>query len=105
MKKVFLSMEVWVLEESDVVGITEDARVRGELGAVIAKMDAVLPPNVSTSVGLKHDARRGSVPWVSVAGHQCEVGDGVAFHSALPGGSLAVPEILLLDATDAPEVV
>lgn len=92
MRKDELKVSVFVVEESDLSGVNEEARVSGKLESVRAAIADNFDRTVRVQVGMADDPRRGSVPWVSVAGVRLFAGEAVAF---FPSGPQRV---------DAPEV-
>lgn len=90
MRKQGVTLEVLVLEAGDLVGVDEEARVRGKLQERAAEIALLFPGNPSVTLGMKPAPRGRVVPYATVAGHQLVAGDGIAVHPLLPGGSVKV---------------
>ena len=92
MRNAELMIPVVVIEESDLAGVSDEARVSGEMESVRQRIAANFDRSMTVQVGLASDPRLGSVPWVSVGGVRLFAGEAVAF---MPSGPVKV---------DAPEV-
>ena len=90
MKQAVVAIPVTVIEASDLKGISEEARVTGELADHRARLQAQFDRNQTVEVGLA-PGKYGAQPWVRVAGVQLEEGDGIAFADFIPGGVMLVP--------------
>lgn len=91
MRNAELKISVVVVEESDLAGVNDEARVSGKMESIRRGIAEQFDRSLSVQVGMSEDSRRGSVPWVSIGGVRLRVGEAVAF---LPSGVAKV---------DAPE--
>lgn len=96
MRNAELKIPVVVVEESDLAGINDEARVNGEMESVRQGIAANFDRSVTVQVGMAADPRKGSVPWVSIGGVRLFAGEAVAF---FPSGAVKV------DAPEAPKPV
>lgn len=102
MRKATVEIEVWVLEEEDLAGVTDEARVRGTLQAEAASLAAKVPGSPSVSFGLRAGPRGRSEARATIGGIGLVAGEGLAFHPVFPGGAIRVPASLV--PTEAPPV-
>lgn len=89
MKQITIPVQVYVLEDSDLEGYTEGARVRAELNKVQDRISDELPDGFHAVVGEYHAGRKGNVTFVRVAGPsgrnaQLVVGEGVVVDDVIP---------------------
>lgn len=87
-----LTVPVFILEEGDVSEITDENRATGKLTAAVdaleAKVHEVVGARVTVSVGFRDQSRRGTVPFVNIAGVKLDAGEAIAF---LPTGPARIP--------------
>lgn len=102
MRKATVEIEVWVLEEEDLAGVTDEARVRGTLQAEAASLAAKIPGSPSVSFGLRSGSRGRSEARATIGGIGLVAGEGLAFHPVFPGGAIRVPASLV--PAEAPPV-
>lgn len=88
MKQQTIEVEVFVLEESDLDGLTDEARAMGELEgkrrALEAKVREKLGNRVDVTVGFRASRRGDPEPWVNVAGIKLFPGQAIAFFPTGP---------------------
>ena len=91
MKQQTISVEVFVLEESDLDGLTDEARATGELEglrkALESKVRETVGNRVDVTVGFRNGRGGTAEPWVNIAGVKLLAGQAVAF---LPTGPARV---------------
>ena len=104
MRKVTIPIDVWVVEESDVAAVTEQARAANKLGVHAKAIADVLPGSYPVRFQTRQGPRAVEVR-VVVGGLRLEVGAGLAIHPAFPGGIGRIDAILLEDAIEEPDPV
>lgn len=108
MRKTSLTIPVWILEEPDIEGFTERARVRGELARVSDAIADQLPDGCGVQIGTTHAGRKGDITRVRVSSGTkgyatLEVGEGVAIHEHL--GTFHIPTWVLQEETHDAETL
>ena len=77
MRNAELKISVVVVEESDLAGVNDEARVSGKMESIRRGIAEQFDRSFSVQVGMSEDSRRGSVPWVSIGGVRLRVGEAV----------------------------
>ena len=96
MKQTQLSVDVYILEESDLDGVTEENRAIGDLGRIERQIERSIQETVGKRVtvraGFRSSPRRGHIPWLNVAGVKLEEGEAIAFFPNGPTKIEQAPE-------------